>query len=376
MSKKILSVVLALVFIISTFAVSAFAIEGTRGEDEGATYKQTWVLENDGDADGDGVWTVYVKLTTDYKVGAMQFVVNNPNDKVKLTSAELGEDVPEDYGAELTPNLATGKMVIVPQPVNGAAAEELTDAIVAVLTYTVPDGESTTLTIDASEAKTESNLAGTLVALRMADEYLETGDMIFGQIVDATAAKTQLGSASVAPELVPVEGSLGVVDTTRTAIEINEDGDPIDGGVDGYLYGVQPDSEDFSTVEDVFTVKGDGTMVVDGSGTGAMVYLEDLDGNVVATYVLIIFGDVTGDGESDGTDMSFIDYHAAWMLENGTEACRLLPHFAFAGDVNVDGEADGTDMSLIDYHAAWMLEADGISNEDLRLDIACIIAKL
>lgn len=367
MSKKILSVVLALVFIISTFAVSAFAIEGTRGEDEGATYKQTWVLENDGDADGDGVWTVYVKLTTDYKVGAMQFVVNNPNDKVKLTSAELGEDVPEDYGAELTPNLATGKMVIVPQPVNGAAAEELTDAIVAVLTYTVPDGESTTLTIDASEAKTESNLAGTLVALRMADEYLETGDMIFGQIVDATAAKTQLGSASVAPELAVIDGTIGVIDTSRTTLDA-------EAGTEctGYIYGVDP-YDAGETVDSVFEVIGDGTMEVIANeagsdcGTGAMVNVLDLDGNVVASYVLIIFGDVNGDGNADSIDSGDIELHEAFMLNDVTG--RLLTYQEFAGDVNGDGGADSIDAGDLELHEAFLL-----NDETGRIVISDIIA--
>ena len=373
MSKKILSVVLALVFIISTFAVSAFAIEGTRGEDEGATYKQTWVLENDGDADGDGVWTVYVKLTTDYKVGAMQFVVNNPNDKVKLTSAELGEDVPEDYGAELTPNLATGKMVIVPQPVNGAAAEELTDAIVAVLTYTVPDGESTTLTIDASEAKTESNLAGTLVALRMADEYLETGDMIFGQIVDATAAKTQLGSASVAPELAVIDGTLGVIDTTRTAIKMDAD-ENVTEEVTGYIYGIDPyDLEE--TIESAFTVVGDGEMKIVANeagfenGTGAKVNVLDLSGNVVATYVLIIFGDVNGDASADSLDIGDIDLHENFALNDDTG--RLDPHCAFAGDVNGDCSADSLDIGDIDLHENY-----GLNDGTGRIDIAGLISIL
>ena len=334
MSKKILSVVLALVFIISTFAVSAFAIEGTRGEDEGATYKQTWVLENDGDADGDGVWTVYVKLTTDYKVGAMQFVVNNPNDKVKLTSAELGEDVPEDYGAELTPNLATGKMVIVPQPVNGAAAEELTDAIVAVLTYTVPDDESTTLTIDASEAKTESNLAGTLVALRMADEYLETGDMIFGQIVDATAAKTQLGSASVAPELAVIDGTIGVVDNAA-----------------GWVYGI--DAINGETAEDVFEVTNGGYFeTTNGTATGSVLTVYTADGEEVATYTIIVFGDVNADGAIDSADAGYICDYEAMALDSFEEFGISDDLAIIAGDITGEGACDSEDAGIIcDYEA-------------------------
>ena len=279
----------------------------------------------------------------------MQFVVNNPNDKVKLTSAELGEDVPEDYGAELTPNLATGKMVIVPQPVNGAAAEELTDAIVAVLTYTVPDGESTTLTIDASEAKTESNLAGTLVALRMADEYLETGDMIFGQIVDATAAKTQLGSASVAPTLAVIDGTIGVINTDYT--EYGADFE----SCTGYIYGVEP--ENGESVDSVFEVIGDGEMEIianeadSEAGTGTIVNVLDLDGNVVETYVLIIFGDIDGDGEITAFDASDAIDHEGWAYK---DSMRIeAPELLFAGDIDLDEDVTAFDGSDMIDHEGW-----------------------
>ena len=95
MSKKILSVALALIFVISTFAFSAFAISGVTYEDEGAGYTQTWALE--ATDNGDGTWTVDVLLTADYYVGAIQFVALNSNPAgAVLTNVEAGDDLTDD----------------------------------------------------------------------------------------------------------------------------------------------------------------------------------------------------------------------------------------------------------------------------------------
>lgn len=319
MSKKILSVVLALVFVLSTFAVSAFAINGSRGEDEGATYTQTWALENDGDTDGDGVWTVYVKLTTDYKVGAMQFVVNNPNENVKLTSAVLGDGVPVDYNAELTANLDTGKIVIVPEPADGIPAEELSNAIVAVLTYSVPTGESTTLTIDASEAKTEATPAGTLVALRMESGYLESGDMIYGQVVtedaDGNAAKTILGNAS-ADLAKKSDAEAGIlIDTAHTF------GDTYKGVVYGFTQAANNTFMTTPYLTNNLEATNDGSLEFSrsigktGYGTGTVITVKNADGTEAAKYVVVIFGDVDGNGLVNGNDVGNV---AAVVANTGT----------------------------------------------------------
>ncbi len=313
MSKKILSVVLALVFILSTFAVSAFAIEGTRGEYEAdkELYHQTWALENDGDEDGDGLWKVSVKLTTDYKVGAIQFVVNNPNDNVKLTDVALVVDndngITEDYGAVIDANKDTGKVVIVPYPVNGAEAVVLTDAVIAELTYSVPEGESATLTIDADEAKTDAKPEGTLIALRMADEYLETGDMIYGQNVNADAATTTLGDAAAELVLTSVGTTNGVViDTHKT----------FGGKFTGVVYGFKQianntfKNQNFlygsDTLSNLTATNGGSlkiTKTSGGFGTGTTVEVLNSDGTSTGkVFVVVIFGDVNGDGLMNATD--------------------------------------------------------------------------
>ena len=351
MSKKILSVVLALVFVLSTFAVSAFAINGSYAEDKDATYTQTWAL--DAKDNGDGTWTVAVKLTTDYEVGAIQFKVLNSNSKVTLDkeASEIGAGIPENYGAQFQCS-ETGKVLIVPEPELGAPAVKLTDAVVAELVYNVPAGESATLTIDGNDAKTADKPEGTLVALRMADKYLESGDMVYGQIVtkDAKgiAATAQLGSAS-APELAVIDGTIGVINTDYT--EYGADF----ASCTGYIYGVEP--ENGESVDSVFEVIGDGEMEIianeagSEAGTGTIVNVLDLDGNVVASYVLIIFGDIDGDGQITALDSTDAKLHDAWGY--GDNLRIEAPEVLFAGDVDVDGDItalDGTDMQL---HDAW-----------------------
>ena len=385
MSKKIISAVLALVFVMSLFTVSAFAVGDTAVEKEGSTYEQEWSLSQPENNGANGEYKVYVTLKADYTVGAIQFVAAPEKGKATLTGVELNSAVfTTAYNAQVSYNAVTGKVLIIPKPTSPSAdgIDNLGDGkVIATLTYELEEGATSSKIEILNQPKTAKDPDGTLIAARLHEGTLTTATMYYGQNVTVGDSITIGAAAAEAPALVPVEGSLGVVDTTRTAIALDEDAEPIEGGVDGYLYGIQPDSDDYATIEDVFTIKGEGTMEVDGVGTGAMVYVKDIDGNVVATYVVIIFGDVNGDGDAEGTDMSFIDYHSAWMLTedmgiNDTENGRLLPHYAFAGDVNVDGDADGTDMSYIDYHSSWMLEADGLSNEDLRFDIAAIISML
>ena len=323
MSKKILSVVLALVFVLSTFAVSAFAINGSYGEDENATYTQTWAL--DAKDNGDGKWTVDVKLTTDYAVGAIQFKVLNSNSNVTLDkdASKIGAGIPANYGAQFQCKAETGKVLIVPEPEIGAEAVVLTDAVIAELVYNVPTGESATLTIDGNDAKTEENPAGTLVALRMADEVLESGDMVYGQIVtkdaDGIAAKAQLGSAS-APELKGV--NTGYVDTDRK-----------------YVYGV-PAGDD---ANNYFTVEN-GSFEITGTFTGAVLTVKDGSGNAVATYTIIIFGDVNGDGAVTAADASTVQLASLGASITGDAN-------VFAADVNGDGSVTAADASTVQLAA-------------------------
>lgn len=366
MSKKILSVMLALVMVVSCVAVSAFA--GYESEEDAALYTQTWALSEPVD-NGDGTWSVDVSLTTNYPTGAIQFVLTNTDNTVAaIKSAKVGAAIPADYAASISVSNATGKVIIVPSTVGvDTITATAINGVIATITYTYSGSGSAKIAIK-NDPKTETNAAGSLIAARMDDGDLVTGGLVTGQTVVSVGDERTIGAASVAPELAVIDGTIGVIDTGRTTIDADE-------GIecDGYLYGL--DADNYETVDMIFEVIGDGTMEIvandagSEAGTGTMVNVVDLDGNVVATYVLIVFGDVNGDGAADALDAGDIELHDSYALNDVTG--RLLAYQEFAGDVNGDGAADALDAGDIELHDAYAL------NDDTgRLIISDIIAML
>lgn len=377
MSKKLLSVVLALALVFSCFAVSAFAIGGIGYEDNDAdkeTYAQTWALGEPVKI-ADGIYSVDVKLTAAYGVGTMQFVVKKTISagSLTLTGVAVGRDIPAVWLATAPFSDASSKVMIVPNPTVDAvpALDCSTEKVVATLTYTASADVSAELSIDLN-AKTQENPGGTLFAARMSDDNVVTGTSILGQNVKPTNTVTIGSAASTPPTLVAIDGTLGVVDTSRTMLDewdIDGDGDMQE--VDGYLLGYDIDVN--SSIDELFTIEGDGTMEIvataEGSeaATGTMVNVVDNDGNVVATYVLIVFGDIDGNGFAEPADASIIEQHDAWLFG---EYGRIYSYQEFAADLDVNGAAEPADASMVEQHDAWLLGDLG------RIDVAGIIAEL
>ena len=379
MSKKLLSLVVALAMVCSVFALSAFAVGGYGFESDedvaAGTYQQTWALD-EAVNNGDGTYTVNVRLTANYSVGPIEFtlVKTVSAGSLTLTNAVPGAAIPANWYPSVSFNADKDKVIITPYPVDeGAAGANLTEGgVVAVLTYTASDDVAATLAVNVDDAYTQSNPAGTLIAARMSDENVVTGTAICGQVVNPTNTINIGGAAATPPELVAIDGTLGVVDTSRTMMDVDDiDGDGDYQEVDGYLFGFDPDMN--GSLEELFMVEGDGEMQIVATdagsdvATGTMVNVLDNDGNVVATYVNIVFGDVNGDGFADATDASNIEQHDSWVLG---DYGRLFSHQDFAGDVNVDGASDATDASNIEQHDSWVLGELG------RIDVAGNIAAL
>ena len=367
MSKKILSVVLALVFVLS-IATTAFAAGGYGYEEEGHDYTQAWALSEPVD-NGNGTWTVKVSLTANYKVGAIEFTVQNTNPTGVVLKATAGKDIPEAWNATVGYKNASGKVSINPDPIEDAvdALDCTAGKEVAVLTYTVADGATAQINIK-NDPKAATTPGGTLIAARMPDGNVVTSNPVCGQTVLSTGATRNIGAvASVPPTLVPVEGTCAVVDTTHTDLDM-------DNGTtcDGYLLGFDPDANG-SVLDELFVVEGDGYAVPVANdqgtetGSGAMVELYDNSDNLVATYVVIVFGDVNGDGAADGSDASIIEEHDLFIYG---DTGRLVTYLEFAGDVNGDTAADGSDASIIEEHDIYCYGETG------RLNPATIIEAL
>ncbi len=384
MSKKILSVVLALALVCSCFAVSAFAVGGMGYEDDATAYTQTWELQTP--VQNGTTWTVDVKLTTTapegevYKVGSMQFKVLGYQDTaITLDSFTASSAIPENWLADTKASNDTGKVIINPNPtedaVDGIDCAE--GVIIGTLTFTVPEDASATINIEDVE-KTAANPAGSLIAARMSDGNVVTGTSIVGQ--DATVGADQnLGAvAVVTPELKVIAGKPGKINTEQT-FKIAEDGDVAAVTCDGYIYGI--DAYDLEEeVADVFYVENGSMNIrpsVGGStkGTGAVIEVRDSKDVVVKEYVLIVFGDLTGDGVIDTEDVGMSQAGFMWTIENSNYAYPdgyLHTYLEFAGDITGDGVVDTDDVGLIQAGFMWTL-GDMYGTADSLFDISKLV---
>ena len=325
MSKKILSVMLAIMLVLSTFAVTAFAAGSdfeVEDKDEGVILStQVWSLSEEATKVSDSVYKVDVALTTDYVTGAISFRVDAANGAT-LTDVEINEEI-ITYAYDLAFN-ANGLVAIVPQPATEAeeglgVAEEGEepgiDGVIATLTYTLA-GEGDTLTL-VNDAKTETNPGGDLIAVRLSDNNLSTGTMIYGQRVvdengddieaDAVIASVNIGAVAAPADLeltAAGEAAGVIIDTNKT----------FGGAYAGVVYGVTATTYKAKTnITNNVEATNNGSLVVKASdgksnasgnyGTGSTIEVFNADGTTTGKiYVFVAFGDVDGNGLINGQD--------------------------------------------------------------------------
>lgn len=306
-TRKILSLVLALVMIVSTFAVSAFAAASYESDEdiEAGKYNQTWALSGPAD-NGDNTYTVDVNLTTDYATGAIQFVLTNTAAaSVTYDSIALGDAIPVAYNAQISAyekvnDDGTSKVTVMIIPttedVSTISAVAL-DGIVAKVTYTLVSG-SATIALD-NNPSSATNPAGTLIAGRASDGNLVTSDMITGQVVAITegAESVVIGNAALPSDLAKKAGAEAgiVIDTAHTF------GSAYDGVVFGFTQSANNTFMNTNYLVNNLEATNEGTLTFSrsigktGYGTGTVITVTGKDGGT-KTYVVVIFGDVDGNG--------------------------------------------------------------------------------
>lgn len=306
-TRKILSLVLALAMIVSTFAVSAFAAAAYESEEDilAGKYNQTWALSGPAD-NGDNTYTVDVNLTTDYATGAIQFVLTNTAAaSVTYDSIALGDAIPADYKAQISAfekvnDDGTSKVtvMIIPTTENVSTISAVAlDGIVAKVTYTLVSG-SATIALD-NNPSSAANPAGTLIAGRASDGNLVTSDMITGQNVEVTAGAESviIGNAALPSDLAKkstAEAGI-VIDTVHTF------GSAYDGVVFGFTQAANNTFMNTNYLVNNLEATNEGTLTFSrsigktGYGTGTVITVTGKDGGT-KTYVVVIFGDVDGNG--------------------------------------------------------------------------------
>lgn len=326
-TRKILSLVLALAMIVSTFAVSAFAAASYESEEDvtAKKYNQTWALSEPVD-NGDDTYTVDVNLTTDYATGAIQFVLTNTAAaSVTYDSIALGDAIPADYNAEISAfekvnDDGTSKVTVMIIPttydVSSITAEAI-DGVIAQVTYTLVSG-SATIALD-NNPSSATNPAGTLIAGRASDGNLVTSDMITGQVVAITegAESVVIGNAALPSDLAKkatAEAGI-IIDTAHT----------FGGQYAGVVFGfTQKAANTFMNTTYLTTnleATNGGTLTFSrsigktGYGTGTVITVTGLDG-ATKQYVVVIFGDADGNGLTNTNDVTTVS-----KIVNKTSTC-------------------------------------------------------
>ncbi|MBQ2841714.1 MAG: hypothetical protein IJE72_01605 [Clostridia bacterium] len=140
------------------------------------------------------------------------------------------------------------------------------------------------------------------------------------------------------------------------------DGTPVDGYVVGYGVGMY----DEATVLAAFNMENCTAEVTPGGdaySTGTVIKFFDNEGTLVKTYIVVVIGDVNGDGVYDGGDKIAILNNAAYNTDwewGGTNE----EYKAAAGDITNEGMLDGTDATQIDRIAAYQ----GTINQEVASD--------
>jgi hypothetical protein len=203
----------------------------------------------------------------------------------------------------------------------------------------------------------------------------------FGDKIIVSLDDANVDTATNKPKLAVKEGTIGVIDTSRRDKYCDENGVGTgDKTFTGYIYGVEVEPGYEETIDTVFEVIGDGELEIIGTeagsevGTGTIVNVLDTNGDVIESYVLVIFGDVTGDGIVNVEDAIDIELHDNYAYEISSNGMRFeYAYQSFAGDVNCDGRLDSGDSGVIDLH-------DGLSytegSDGMRMYQSDVIKKL
>ena len=172
-------------------------------------------------------------------------------------------------------------------------------------------------------------------------------------------------AVSYYPALKRVLVTLTIVADSTTVIDTEVE--TTDDAITGYIYGLETKLTKAKLESEYISVQGDGILKITPSwerfnicGTGTKVeVIDNVTGETVETYYIIIFGDVNGDSAVDSTDVSVINSEVlgltTWSVE-GTEAYNEAA--VFAANVREDEFIDIADVSMLREVALYTAAID------------------
>lgn len=316
--KKIIGVVLAIVMALSV-ATIAFAAEGDDAYSVIITSDKATISETESA-------TVTVSVTSNYYSNAMSIPVFFDSSKVTISDATalidfgevvLPEDVDDTYYAKSGYTKADhGAIVFLYVPrTHGPISKYETATAVMTFKVTAKAGVSGSVALECLEAtaKTTTDASGALfVAKDRENGNTSEGLPLAVDNFTLTNATLSIAGGAEPADLAVKDASSGIIiDTNKT----------FGGQYAGVVYGFTTNgtaSLAATYYNNLLEATNGGSLAYTKSpflargttyGTGATITVKNADGSVSKTYVIVIFGDVTGDGKILAADTSAISKH-------------------------------------------------------------------
>lgn len=309
-SRKVLGALLAVVMVLSVLSISAFAAGATSYEED-ASFTQNWSLGTPTNVSGNQ-YKVDVILSTNYEVGPVSFKLQG------VTSVDNVAVGAGYYTGALTDKANSGLVFMVPNT-NGqtVVAKSCNNAVIATVTYTTNNANGA-VTI-AKDVKHAGNPNGSLVAARCTSGSVNKSDFVVGQTTTVSGELVYEVSGEPTPppvvesaDLAVKSGVLGVIIDTNKKF-----GNAYDGVVYGDIALNKGENKISSGAhyDSFFTATNGGSVTAVKSiysgrvaswGTGTTLQVKNADGTVAKTYLVVIIGDVDGNGIIDTGDVGLI----------------------------------------------------------------------
>lgn len=211
------------------------------------------------------------------------------------------------------------------------AAEELTQAFNALK---LQDADVTALTE-----------ALKLIPTHAEDEYSVTSYTAYkeayeeGKLLSERDDLTILDNEEILTVANKITQAYNALDRLTYSFEVKEGSNAIVDEENGFIYGIEEGTDELEKYFDMDNCTLEYSK--DEIGTGLKVELKQKD-RILATYYLVIFGDVTGDGVVDTFDVSLLSSVANYEFDFAQNSAE-----SFAGDLNADGFIDSFDVTIL-----------------------------
>lgn len=355
-TRKVLGIILAIVLTLNVMAIAVFAADDSSRTNE-------WTLVSDAfttEPTVGNTFTVDVKLLANYNLGPVQFALEYDDASFDIAASGAINISGYPYYGTVSYNYDTAakmlRVIIVPDTAGLQSLQAVklpTSTTIATITFTYLKGGSIEV---ADDYKTDANIDGSLCAFRsLKDNLLDcsAGDLVYGQTHTITEGDHDIGTSYTAPVFQKKADA-------AEGIQINRN-KTVGGTFTGVVYGFpQLAATTFANqnyLTNAFEVVN-GTMEISkytgfgaaGRGTGTLLTIKDSNGVVKETYIVVIFGDLDGNGLINNTDATTIiaaSKASATYFDSTTygRIRRMAANIAIVTNANLHNMVNTNDVS-------------------------------